>query len=192
MTKKQLAALQRILEREVAAYRALSGRPTPGQHPSQDKYAICDGDICILLDTPISDLPMGNRVDSLAKIVWDERKSEAHYPVPEEQIDRSYWMRQIRRCGDRPHGILISAPITRPDQLFLDDAESAETPTEVVGKFAAQLLIDAVDAIGDRQTLVFLGFGPSNSHFPSLLAMPPKWTEHNCTKPIALVFPLRV
>ena len=95
MTKKQLAALQRILEREVAAYRALSGRPTPGQHPSQDKYAISDGNICILLNEPLPNLPMGEPVDSLVQIVRNERKSQTHFPVPEDEIDRSYWARQI-------------------------------------------------------------------------------------------------
>lgn len=191
MTNKQLAALQRILEREAAAYRALSGRPAPGQHPSEDKFAVSDGNICVLLDAPLPDLPLGERVDSLAKIVWDERKSEAHYPVPGEQVDRSRWARQIKREGDRPHGILISAPITRPNQLLLDDAGTAETPTEVVGKFDPQLLVDAADAIGNGP-LFFLGYGPFNGHFPSLIVMPPDWTESNCNKPIALVFPLRI
>ena len=53
MTKKQLAALLRILEREAAAFQTLSGRPVPGQHPSQNKVAISDGNICVLLDAPI-------------------------------------------------------------------------------------------------------------------------------------------
>lgn len=190
MTKKQLAALQRILDREAAAYQMLSGRPTPGQHPSQGKYAVSDGDICILSDTPFPDLKMGGRVDSLARIVQGERKSEAHFPVPETQIDISCWTRQIKRCNGRPHGVEISAPIIHPDQLQIYQAEAVASSKEITGKFDPQLLVDAVDALGES-SLFFLGFGPFNAHFPSLLVFPPEWTEEREAEPIALVFPLR-
>lgn len=190
MTKKQLAALLRILEREAAAYRALSGRPAPGQHPSEDKFAVSDGNICILLDAPIPILPMGERVDSLVQIVHNERKGETHFPVPESQIDRSSWTRWMRRGSGEPHGVELSAPVLHPDQLIFEDAGAAETSTEVTGKFDPQLLIDATDAVGDKP-LFFLGFGPFNAHFPSLLVFPPEWTEQRDIEPMALVFPLR-
>lgn len=189
MTKRQLFALQRILEREAAAYQALSGRPSPGQHPSQDKYAVSDGDICILSDEPFPDLKMGGRVDALARIVQGERKSEAHFPVPETQIDRSRWERKIKRCNGRPHGIEISAPIVHPNQLLIYQAEAVAS-SKISGKFDPQLLVDAVDVVGESPIL-FLGYGPFNAHFPSLLIFPPEWTEQKGTDPIALVFPLR-
>lgn len=191
MTKKQLAALQRILDRETVAYRMLSGRPAPGQHPSEDKFAVSDGDICILLDTPLPNFPMGERVDSLNQIVQNERRSEAHSPVPEGEIDHPRWTRQARHCNDQLQGIVLSAPIIRPDQLNFEEAGIAETTTEVTGKFDPQLLVDAAEAVGGSP-LYFLGYGPFNGHFPSLFVMPPDWTESNCAKPIALVLPLRV
>lgn len=191
MTKKQLAALQRILEREAAAYRALSGRPAPGQHPSEDKFAVSDGNICILLDVPLPNLPMGERVDSLVRIVRNERKGETHFPVPEGEIDHPRWAKQVRRCNNQIQGIALSAPIIRPDQLNFEEARIAETATEVTGKFDPQLLVDATDAVSGRP-LYFLGYGPFNGHFPSLLVMPLDWNECNCTKPIALVLPLRI
>lgn len=191
MTKRQLSALQRILEREAAAYQALSGRPAPGQHPSENKFAVSDGNICILSDELFSDLKMGERVDSLAQIVRNERKGETHFPVPEHQIDRSYWARQIGRGGDQLHGVELSAPVLHPDRLHFDNVGVAEVPTEIMGKFDPQLLVDAADAIGGSP-LYFLGYGPFNGHFPSLLIMPPGWTESNCTKPIALVLPMRI
>lgn len=190
MTQKQLAALRRILDREAAAYRMLSGRSIPGQHPSEDKFAVSDGNICILSDTPFPDLKMGERVDSLTQIVQNERKSETHFPVPKDQIDRPRWARLIRRDGGQPHGVELSASVLRPDQLHFDDAGAVETP-EVVGKFDPQLLVDAADAVGGNP-LFFLGYGPFNGHFPSLLVMPPDWTESNCAKPIALVLPMRI
>lgn len=191
MTKKQLAALRRILDREAAAYRMISGRPAPGQHPSEDKCAISDSDICILLDTSLPDLPMGERVDSLAQIVYNERKGETHSPVPEGEIDRPRCAKQVRRCNNQIQGIALSAPIIRPDQLNFEEAGIAETATEVTGKFDPRLLVDATDAVGGRP-LYFLGYGPFNGHFPSLLVMSSDWNECNCTKPIALVLPLRI
>lgn len=190
MTKRQLAALQRILDRELAAYRRISGRPAPGQHPSQDKFAVSDGNICILLNEPLPDLPMGDKIDSLAQIVQNERKGETHFPVPKEQIDRPRWTRWIRRGGGQPHGVELSAPVLRPEQLHFSDADTTGTPTEIVGKFDPQLLVDALNAVGGKP-LLFLGYGSFNSRFPSLLIMPPDWTEYDCDKPIALILSLR-
>ena len=190
MTKRQLSALQRILDREAAAYQVLSGRPSPGQHPSQGKFAISDGNICILMDALLPGIPLGGRVDSLARIVQNERKGETHFPVPEDQIDRSRWARQIGRPGDRLRGVKLTAPILHPDQLPIYEAEAIAS-SKVSGKFDPQLLVDAVDIVGES-SLLFLGYGPFNGHFPSLLVMPPDWTEFNSAKPIALVFPLRI
>ena len=186
MTRKQLSALQRILDREAAMHQVLSGRPSPGQHPSQGKYAVSDGDICILSNEPFPDVKLGGRADSLAQIVQNERKSEAHFPVPEDQVDRSRWARWARR-PDR--GVELTAPILHPDQFVIYEAE-AKSSTEVSGKFDPQLLVDAVDAVGGNP-LLFLGYGPFNSHFPSLLMFPPEWTEERGADPIALVLPLR-
>lgn len=190
MTEKQIAALQRILAREVVAYRALACRPAPGQHPSGDKYAISDGNICVLLDAPLPELHMSVRADSLTKFVQNERKNGLHFPVSGGQIDRSFWGKQAHQGGNRPHGVELSAPVLHPEQLTLDDAGTAETPTEVIAEFDPQLLVDAADAVGGSP-IFFLGYGPSNEHFPSLLVMPPDYTERNCAEPIALVLPLR-
>lgn len=59
MTREQINALRRILEREAVTYQARIGRPAPGQHQSEDKTAVTDGNICVLLDAAIPDLPMG-------------------------------------------------------------------------------------------------------------------------------------
>ncbi len=190
MTKKQLTALQRILDREKAAYQVLSGHPAPGQHPSEDKFAICDGDICILSDTPFPDLKIGGRVDSLARIVRNERKGETHFPVPENQIDCSLWTRQIRRSINQVRRVKLTAPILHPKQLAIYEAETAASSKKITGKFEPQLLVDAIDAVGGSP-LLFLGYGPFNAHFPSLLVFPPEWTEDRGADPIALVFPLR-
>lgn len=190
MTERQVAALQRILEREAVAYRTLADRPAPGQHPSQDKWAVSDGDICILLHEPLPNLPMSVRADSLARFVQNERKRELHFPVPANQIDRSYWARLIGQGGNRPQGVELSAPILRPDQLVFDDSGVAEPKMEVSGKFDAQLLIDAIDVVG-CSPLVFIGAGLLDGHYPPLLMMPPLWTEQNCAEPLALILPYK-
>lgn len=192
MTKKQLAALQRILAREAAAYQGRSDRPAPGQHPSRDKYAVTDGTICVLMDSPAPDLPMGEQADSFIEIVQNERKSEAHFPVPADQISVPKWKTQIKQ---QKQEIEISAPIIRPEQLTVSDLDATDAPTVVVGHFALQLLVDAAEAVGG-DPLFFLGYGRFNSRFPSLLVMPPMWIDRSGAEsmaqdPIALVLPLR-
>ena len=212
MTKKQLAALQRILAREKAAYQVCSGRPAPGQHPSEDKYAITDGTICVLMDGPEAALPVGEQADTFARIVRNERKSEAHVPVPADQINVSKWRTQAKRQSSQSQGAELTAPILRPEQLCVDDLDAPtkqlrvddldaptkqlrvddlDTSTVVVGHFDPQLLVDAVEAVGGNP-LFFLGYGRFNSRFPSLLVMPPEWTELNCTNPIVLILTLPV
>lgn len=200
MTKKQLAALRRILDREKAAYQVRSGRPAPGQHPSEDKYAITDGTICVLMDGPEAALPVGEQADTFARSVRNERKSEAHFPVPADQINVNKWRTQTKRQSSQSQGAELTAPILRPEQLCVDDldaptkqlrVDNLDTSTVVVGHFDPQLLVDAAEAVGGNP-LFFLGYGRFNSRFPSLLVMPPEWTELNCTGPIALILPLPV
>lgn len=188
MTRKQITALQRILAREAAEYQVRSGHPVPGQHPSGDKYTVTDGITCVLLDTPAPTLPMGEQADTFFEIVQKERKNEAHFPVPSDQISASRWRGQTKQ---QRQGVELSAPILYPEQLRVDDLGTAAAPTVIKGQFDPQLLVDAAEAVGS-EPLLFLGYGPFNKHFPSLLVMPPTWTEFNCTKPIALVLSMRV
>lgn len=91
MTRKQIHALHRILDREVATYQARIGRPVPGQHQSEGKVAVTDGRICVLLDALIPDLPMGERANSFASIIRHERESDSYFPVPTNQVLVSDW-----------------------------------------------------------------------------------------------------
>lgn len=186
MTKKQLAALQRILDRERVAYQVRSDRPAPGQHPSENKYAITDGYVCVLMNSPCPGLPIGERADYLAKIVRNERKCGKHLPILCDQIDMRYWTEKAKYYSDSAYGITLFASAIHPDQLALDMG-AAEG---VSGRFHPQQLMDAAIAVGGNP-LCFLGFGPLNGHFPSLLMFHPEWTERNCSEPIALVTSLR-
>lgn len=191
MTKKQIAALQRILEREAAEHRMRPDRPSPGQHPCGGKYAVTDGMICVLMDAPEPTLPLGEQADTFAEIVHKERKSEAHYPVPADQINVSKWRTQAKRRNEQSQRVKLSTSILPPEKLRIDDLEATGAPTVIEGQFNPQLLVDAVEAVGG-DSLLFLGYGRFNKRFPSLLVMPPEWTEINCSDPIALVLSLRV
>lgn len=192
MTKKQLAAIQRILAREAAEFQVRPDRPFPGQHPSENKYAVTDGIICVLMDSPVSALPLGEQADTFARIVRNERKSEAHFPVPVNQIDISRWKAQAKKQRSQTQRIELSAPILLPEQLRVDDLDA---PTVVEGHFDPQLLVDAAEAVGG-DPLFFLGYGRFKRHFPSLLVMPPMWLDKSVAEsmtqdPIALVLSLR-
>ena len=196
MTKKQLAALQRILDREVAAYQVRSGRPAPGQHQSEDKVAITDGDICVLLDTLLPELPVGEQADSFARIFRNERESGGHLPVTMEQINVTCWKELAKEWNRQTdiHGVELSA-FQSAVQLNVDPAVPRQAvpvgnSSSVNAQFDPQLLVDAAEAVGGKP-IYFLGFGCFNHHYPSLLVIPPKWTENGAAEPIALVFPIR-
>lgn len=122
MTKKQLAALKRILDREAAEYQVKSGRPAPGQHPSENKYAITDGHVCVLTNSPCPGLPVGERADFLAKIVQNERKHGSHFPVGCDRIDIQYWQEKATYYNDQAYRIdIVARPTDHPDQLTLCD-----------------------------------------------------------------------
>ena len=186
MTKQQINALHRILEREAVTYQARIGRPTPGQHQSEDKVAVTDGNICVLLDATIPDLPMGERADSFAAIIRNERNSDSYFPVSADQIRVSDWRALVKKqTGDGSSIELTVQPDSDPSgprQSILN---------LIMGRFNPQLLVDAVDAVGGKPQF-FLGMGRFSSRFPSLLVFPTSWRDNGSSGPVVLVLSLRI
>ena len=183
MTQKQIVALRRILDWEVETYQVRMGRPAPGQHQSEDKVAVTDGNICVLLDNLSPELPIGERADTFVAIVRNERTSDGYFPIPANQIRISEWRALARkRTGDAP-GVELTV---RQDNKF-------ELPylSLISGRFNPQLLVDAVDVVGGKPQL-FMGIGRFNARFPGLLAFPSPWTESGDYGPVVLLFSLRI
>lgn len=186
MTRKQINALRRILDREAATYLARIGRPAPGQHQSEDKVAVTDGNICVLLDVTIPDLPMGERADSFASIIRNERSSDSYFPVSADQIRVSDWRALAKKQAGDGSGIELTV---QPDG---DPSGPGQSILNLImGRFNPQLLIDAVDAVGGKPQF-FLGMGRFSSRFPSLLVFPTAWQDNGSSGPVVLVLSLRI
>lgn len=185
MTRKQINALCRILEREAVTYQARIGRPAPGQHQSEDKVAVTDGNICVLLDVTIPDLPMGDRADSFASIIRNERNSDRYFPVSADQIRVSDWRALAKKQAEDGSGIELNI---QPDS---DPSGPGQSILNLItGRFNPQLLVDAVDAVGGKPQF-FLGMGRFNFRFPSLLVFPPDWRDNDVSGPVVFVLSLR-
>lgn len=185
MTKKQINALRRILEREAVTYQARIGRPAPGQHQSEDKVAVTDGNICVLLDVTIPDLSMGDRADSFASIIRNERSSDSYFPVSADQIGVSDWRALAKKQAGDGSGIELTV---QPDSNPSGSEQSILNP--IMGRFNPQLLVDAVDAVGGKPQF-FLGMGRFSSRFPSMLVFPPDWQDNDTSGPVVFVLSLR-
>lgn len=186
MTRKQINALHRILEREAVTYQARIGCPTPGQHQSEDKAAVTDGNICVLLDATIPDLPMGDRADSFASIIRNERSSDSYFPVSADQVRVSDWRALAKKQGGDGPGIELTV---QPDS---DPSGPGQSILNLImGCFNPQLLVDAVDAVGGKPQF-FLGMGLFSSRFPSLLVFPAGWRDNGSSGPVVLILSLRI
>lgn len=174
-----------ILEREAVTYKARIGRPAPGQYQSGEKVAVTDGDICVLLDATIPDLPMGERADSFVSIIRNERNSDSYFPVSADQIRGVDWRALAKKqAGD---GSDIE-PNVQPDS---DPSGPGQSILNLItGHFNPQLLVDAVDAIGGKPQF-FLEMGRFSFRFPSLLVFPPDWRDNDVSGPVVFVLSLR-
>lgn len=60
----------------------------------------------MLMNSPVSALPLGEQADTFARIVRNERKGEAHFPVPVNQIDISRWKAQAKKQRSQTQRIM--------------------------------------------------------------------------------------
>lgn len=74
MTKKQLAALNRIVEREQTRYDETQSEALAGVHPSEKHFAITDGTMVVLFTEQPEGIPVGDRTETYDKYVQDYLK----------------------------------------------------------------------------------------------------------------------
>lgn len=176
MNKKQIAVLQRIIRRETAAWNLRPDRPHPGLHPSGEKFVVTDGEICVLLSSPVDGIPEGDRVDSLADITERELHLGTHLRLPNETIAPQFWrsLKHTRR------------PIREPN---LELSVSDEAGQKAAARFKVQLLLDAVGAVGANPRMD-LGYGRFTNN-PTLLVRQAGWASKGGVGPVALVLPMK-
>lgn len=173
MNEKQVAVLQRIIRRETARQEVHPERPRPGLHPSGDKSAITDGEICVFLCHPVDGLPEGDRMDSLANIVERELYLGTHLRLPDTVVAPQFWRNlQTKRSAREQPSLELSAH---------------KQDKQVATRFKAQLLLDAVGVVGSsvRMDLEYGRF----TNAPTLLVRQLGWAEKDGTGPVVLILP---
>lgn len=143
LTKKQVAALRRIMRREERAYDPLSMFCRPGLHPCGLDYLITDGQLTVILAHSLENISAGSRMDSLARAVSRECDSGSYH--------------------------LLESPSLEGNPVEL--AVTSRGKIQVSGQFDPQDLRDALEIAGSGARL-YLGFPPRPSPAPSLLIEP--------------------
>ena len=197
MTKKQIAALWRIIKREQSMYdtaalnanKFRSNHKTiapkqAGVHPSLEKYIVTDRCVAVIFSKKPPELPGAERNNGLYEQIQCDISAHRHIlALTVTAAHISEWKRLSKpwRAGN-PYR--ISAP---PAQVA---AQSPDDRT-VVGLYNPCYLIDAVEAIGPG-AMIYIGRSVYDSGvcLNTLLIYPQNWME-NPDHEIAYVLPRR-
>lgn len=177
MTKKQLAALQRIID--IEQYK----RPNSpaGVHPTNEHFIVTDGYVAVMFSEQPDGLNMAEPMESIFKIIMEDMNHGNHCLVS-ESVDLNGWRqlaRDWKKGKDHKSG---ATPV-----VLSTTTDRGET---IIGTFNPRILVDAVEAVGTG-AMLYLGYRQNYSHYPTLLVYPKDWMESGCD-PMALVMPLRV
>lgn len=175
MTKKQQAALQRIINRETARNNENGVKDHGnfvfgGVHPVEDGYVITDGYVAVYYHQKPEGFADASQADSLGRVIMNERNNGNHTLI-EEKFPLDDWKklaRQAERSG-------ATARVT------IGPAQDTD--------FNPRLVVDAMEAIGTG-ALAYLGRIP-NARNSTLLIYPKNWMDNPDSCSFALVLPLR-
>ena len=174
MTKKQIAALKRIVDRENFRNNkdklpGDDGYIPGGVHPSDAGYVVTDGYIAVLFPEKPDGISEAGRLEHIGKIVTDERENGNHVLI-EEKFPLDDWKkfaRQEEKLGNQPR-VTIGGNTD----------------------FNPRLVIDAMEAIG-TDAMAYLGCTSKRTSYNTLLIYPKDWMEDPDNCPVAFVLPLR-
>lgn len=175
MTKKQQAALQRIINRETSRNNENGVKDHGnfvfgGVHPVEDGYVITDGYVAVYYHQKPEGFADASQADSLGRVIMNERNNGNHTLI-EEKFPLDDWKklaRQAERNG-------TTARVT------IGPAQDTD--------FNPRLVVDAMEAIGTG-ALAYLGRIP-NARNSTLLIYPKNWMDNPDSCSFALVLPLR-
>jgi len=192
MTKKQSAALQRIIDRETSRIEwkkqnRKEGDPaveeTVGAHPSHEKYVVTDGYVAVIFPKKPEELPEAERNDSLYDLVRNDITGYDHFlALTVTAAHISEWKKQAKPWKAGKTHKTGAVPVKL----------SAQTPSggTVEGFYDPCYLVDAVEAIGPS-AMIYVGKYSRHSPFCSLLVYPKNWMEEHDPK-VGYVLPLRI
>lgn len=187
MTKKQTAALQRIIDRETCRYacKKETERKTAGVHPGGNGWnVVTDGYVAVLFPDGLShDLPWSE--DSLSGI-YDMVRKETRYDhflahtVTVEDIREWKKLSKPWKAGltHKTGAVPVHLTAHKLDGGTLD------------GYYDPRYLVDAVEAIGPG-AMIYISKYSGYSSFCSLLIYPKDWMEDS-EHTVGYVMPLRI
>ncbi len=200
MTKKQLAALQRIITREQSKYNndafeanklrndhKLVPAKQAGAHPSRDHHVVTDGYVAVIFHEKPDGVPEAERMDGLYDTMQKDVKCCDKYhdhflalTVTANHI--SEWKKQAKawKAGQTYKTGAVPVKLT---------AETTDGGT-VEGFYDPRYVLDAVEAIGPGAMLYIERYSRFSSYC-SLLVFLKNWTEMG-DHATGYVLPLRI
>lgn len=196
MTKKQISALQRMIDREASRIEwkkqnRKEGDPaveeTAGAHPSHEKYIVTDGYVAVIFPEKPAELPEAERIDSL----YDMMRNDIHnqdcfndhfLALTVTAAHISEWKQQAKPWKAGKTNKTGAVPVKLTAQK--SDGETVE------GFYDPRYLVDVVEAIGPS-VMLYIGRYSRHSPFCSLLVYPKNWMEEHDPK-VGYVLPLRI
>ena len=192
MTKKQLAALQRILDREASRIEwkkqnRKEGDPvveeTAGVHPSREQYVVSDGYVAVIFPEKPEGLLEAERNDDLYDLIWNDINGYDHFfALTVTAAHISEWKQQAKPWKAGKTNKTGAVPVKLTAQK--PDGETVE------GFYDPRYLVDVVEAIGPS-AMLYIGRYSRHSPFCSLLVYPKNWMEEHDPK-VGYVLPLRI
>lgn len=195
MTKKQQAALQRIIDREASRieWEKQNGKTDTGierkagVHPSGERHIVTDGMVAVIFQEEPDGVPEAERMDELWNIMRQEVECSDKYTdhflaltVTADHI--SEWKKLSRdwRAGKTHKTGAVPVKLTAQN----NDGGTVE------GFYDPRYLVDVVEAIGPG-AMLYIGKYSKQSCFCSLLVYPKNWTE-TADHITGYVLPLRI
>jgi hypothetical protein len=156
MTKKQLAALNRIMEREQVRYDRTKPGDTAGVHPSGERFAVTDGSVILLFVEKPEGVPEAEHTDTFEKFVQDYLTEYDEYLVdaPPTVDDCKEVIRNWEKMDQSGKPLLPRITITAHD----DNGEP------ITSYFNAQLYIDLLESVGPYHDIYMVN--SRSVHFP--------------------------
>jgi len=192
MTKKQIAALQRVIDRDASRIEwkkqnRKEGDPaveeTAGVHPSHEKYVVTDGYVAVIFPEKPSELPEAERNDGLYDMMRGDIVNYDHFlALTVTAAHISEWKQQAKLWKAGKTHKTGAIPVKLSAQTL--DGRMIE------GYYNPCYLLDAVEAIGPG-AMIYIGKYSRSSPFCSLLVYPKNWMEDADPK-IGYVLPLRI
>lgn len=180
MLKKQIAALNRILDLE-QIYRK---DKLCGVHPAGDRYIITEGHVVVLLREKPDGFPEADRQDDVFKQIQNDRDHGDHILASTVTTDIiKEWKRLSKdwKAGKTHKTGTIPVEITA----------QREDGSKVSGSFNPILLVDVAEAVGTG-CMFYIGHNTRwNSSWPTLFVYHKDWME-SAQDIMGFALPLRI